>query len=181
MLIFRWSDILYLQLYLPTLVGVLLNRIDNIERVFRLDITTLGPLPEAETFHDDTRLGVDEFQFDMLLMTPHHLRGTEVIDITGQEQRLGILRTMRCQAPQLVMQFLGDILEVYLLVDVEGRQSLLWQDMSADILLEAAAELRDILLFECQADGIGMSSEILQDVTTDLDGGIEDTAGNAAC
>ena len=149
--------------------------------MFRLDITSLGTLSEGDTVHDDSRLGVDEFQFDMLLMTPHHLRGTEVIDITGQEQGLGILRTMRCQATQLVMQFLGDILEVYLLVDVEGRQSLLWQDMSADILLEAAAELRDILLFECQADGIGVSSEILQDVTTALDGVIDIEAGNTTC
>ena len=79
------------------------------------------------------------------------------------------------------MQFLGDILEVNHGVDVQCGLRLLWQDMLADIFLETATELRDILYSQREAYGISMSSEVQQQVATTLDGIIEVVAGYTAC
>ena len=62
---------------------------------------------------------------------------------------------------QVVMQFLVDILEVDDGIDVERGLRLFRQDMFVDIFLETATEFGDILDLQRQADGIGMTAEVL--------------------
>ena len=71
---------------------------------------------------------------------------------------------MRRKALQVVVQLLGDVLEVHLFLDVECSLFLLGQDVCVDVFLEAAAELGDVFYAECQSYGIGVSAEVLENV-----------------
>ena len=87
---------------------------------------------------------------------------------------------MGSQLLQVVVQLLGDVLEVDDGLDVNLLLGLLGHDVGADIFLEAATELRDVLGTQRQAHGIGMSAEVLEQVTAALDGIVDVVAGNAA-
>ena len=117
----------------------------------------------------------------MLLLTTHDLRGTVVIDITGAEDRLLVVRSVRCKLLQIVVQFLGDILEVHLFLNFQGGLRLFGEDMLVDILLETTSELWDILDFQRETYGIGMSSEVLQQITTTLHSVVDIIACYTAC
>ena len=138
-------DVFNLQLHLVTLVDIVLDGIDDIKRTLRLDESRRVALSEGDTIQYIARLRIHQFQFDMLLLTTHHLRCTIVIHVARAEQGFGVVRTVRCKLLQVVMQFLGDILEVNHGVNVQRSLRLLRQDMFADIFLETATELRDIL------------------------------------
>ena len=116
----------------------------------------------------------------MLLLAAHHLRGAVVVDITGAEERFGIIGTVRCKLLQVVVQFLCDILEVDDCIDIEGCFRLLGQDMFGDIFLETATELRDILDFQGETNGIGMTAEVLEQIATALDGVVEVVASHTS-
>ena len=79
------------------------------------------------------------------------------------------------------MQFLGYLLEVNHGVDIQRGFRLLRQDMLADIFLEAATELGDILDSQCESHGVGMSAKVHQQVATALNGIIEVVACHTAC
>ena len=77
---------------------------------------------------------------------------------------------MRCQLLQLVQQALVDVVEVQLHVDVQRLLCLFGHDVSGDVLLEPTSEFGDILLLHSEAHGVGMSTEVLQQVAARLDG-----------
>ena len=109
----------------------------------------------------------------MFLLASHYLRGAIVIDIAGAEKGLGVVRTVGCKLLQVVVQLLGDVLEIDHLLNVERGLCLLWQDVLVNILLETAAELRNVLNRQRQADGVSVASEIVKDVTAGLHGIID--------
>ena len=76
-------------------------------------------MSEGDTIQYITRLRIHQLQFDMLLLTAHHLRRTIVIHVTRAEQGFGVVGSMRCKLLQVVMQFLGYILEVHHGVNVQ--------------------------------------------------------------
>ena len=176
----RGLNIFNLQLDLSALVDVVLDGIDDIERTFRLDIACRTALAEGNTIEYVARLGVDQFELDMLLLATHYLRGAVVVHITCAEQWLGVVGTMRGKLLQVVVQFLGDLLEVDHGIDIEGSLCLFGLDMFHHVLLETAAELGDILDLHGETDGIGMAAEVLQQVATTLDGIVEIIAGHTA-
>ena len=116
----------------------------------------------------------------MLLLTAHHLRRAVVVDITGAEDGLLVAGTVRGELLQVVVQLLGDILEVDFFLNLECGLRLFREDMLVDIMLETASELRDILDLQRETDGIGMSAEILQQVATALHGIVDVIAGHTA-
>ena len=81
----------------------------------------------------------------MLLLTAYDLRGAVVVDIAGTEIGLGIVRSVWCQLLQVIVQFLGDILEIDDGIDVESGLRLFGQDVLVDILLEPPTELWNVL------------------------------------
>ena len=137
-------------------------------------------MSEGDAVEHVARLRVDEFQLDMLLLTAYHLRCAVVVDITGAEDGLGIIGSVRSEFLQVVMQFLVDILEVDDGIDVEGGLRLLRQDMLIDIFLETATELGYVLNLQREADGIGMTAEVLQQVAAVLYGVVDVIASHAA-
>ena len=84
----------------------------------------------------------------MLLLTTHDLRGTVVIDITGAEDRFLVVGAVRGKFLQVVVQFLGNVLEVDFFLDFNRRLCLFWEDMLVDILLKTTSELWDILYLQ---------------------------------
>ena len=106
-------------------------------------------------------------------MASYHLGCAVVIDVAGEEQGLLVGGTVRHQLLQLVQQALVDVLEVYLHVNIQRLLGLFRHDVAFDILLEAAAELRYVILFERQSDGIGVTTEVLQQVAARLDGFVD--------
>ena len=83
------------------------------------------------------------------------------------------------------MQFLSDVLEVDLFFDFERGLCLFRKDVLIDVLLETAPELRDVFNLQRQTNSIGMSTEVLQQITTTLhrivDIIVSHTAGRACC
>ena len=170
-----------MQLDSPTFVGVVFDGIGDVERTARLDVACRCALSEGNTVHHVARFGIDEFQFDVLLLASYHLAGAEVIDIACAEKWFRIARTERRKPFQIVMQSFGDILEVNLCIDFKKGFRLFGLDMLIDILLETVTELHYIVPFQRQACSIGVSAEVQQQVATALDGCIDIESGNAAC
>ena len=105
----------------------------------------------------------------MFLMATYHLRCAKVIDVARNEKWFAIAWSMRCQTLQLIEQSLINLLEVELHIDVERLLGLLRQDVVTDILLETTTELRDVFLAQGESYGIGVTTEVLQQVATRLD------------
>ena len=152
------------------LVDVFFDGVDDVEAALRFDIACCCALAKRDAVHHMAGLGVDQFELDMLLMATHHLGGAIVVDIARKEQGLLVGRTVGSQLLQLVEQSLVDVVEVELHVDVQRLLRLFGHDMVADIFLETAAELGDVFLPERQSYGIGVTSEVLQQVAARLDG-----------
>ena len=114
----------------------------------------------------------------MLLLATHHLGSAVVVDIAGAEQGLGVVGPVRCKLLQVVVQLLGDVLEVDYLLNVERGLSLFGQDMLVDILLETATELGNILDGQRQANSVGVASEVFKDVTARLHGIVDVVASH---
>ena len=60
-------------------------------------------------------------------------------------------------------------MEVHFGINVQGLLRLFGHDMVADIFLEATTELWDVLLTERQTYGIGVTTEVFEQVATRLD------------
>ena len=84
----------------------------------------------------------------MLLLTAYHLRGAIVVNIAGTEDRFLVVWSVRGKLLQVVVQFLGNVLEVDFFLDFNRRLRLFWEDMLVDILLETTSELWDILYLQ---------------------------------
>ena len=88
---------------------------------------------------------------------------------------------MGSQLFQFVEQALVNLVEVNLHVDIQRLLCLFGHDMRADELLEAATELGNVLLFQRQTYGIGVSAKVLEQVATRLDGFVDVEACHRAC
>ena len=86
-----WMDALYLQLYFAVLVGVVLQGVADVERLFRLYVPCLLALSECYSVDDVARLVVDEFQFYVFLLASDYLAGAVVVDAVGAEDGLGVV------------------------------------------------------------------------------------------
>ena len=84
----------------------------------------------------------------MFLLPAYDLRRAVVIYVACAEDGLGIVRTVRGQFLQVVMEFLGHIFEIDDGIDIEGGFRLFGEDMLIDILLEAPAEFGDVLYLQ---------------------------------
>ena len=84
----------------------------------------------------------------MFLIASNHLRRSVVIDVAGAEERLGVAGTVRRQFLKVVEQLLVDVAEIHFLLNIEQSLCLFRLDVVGDILLEATAELWDVLLFQ---------------------------------
>ena len=107
----------------------------------------------------------DVFIRQGVLIASNHLRRSVVIDVAGAEERLGVAGTVRRQFLKVVEQLLVDVAEIHLFLDVEQRLRLFGQDVVADVLLEAASELGNVLLLQGETDGIGVASEVEQQLS----------------
>ena len=105
-------------MYLATFVDILFDSIGDVEGTFRLDIAGVSTPSEGDAVHHVRRLRVHQFEFDMLLLTTYNLRCSVVVDISGAEDRFLVVRAVRRKLLQVVMQFLGDILEVDLFLNL---------------------------------------------------------------
>ena len=157
----------------PPLEHVVLDGIGYVKRSFRLDVACCRTLSEGDAVHDVVRLGIDQFQFDVLLLASHHLRRAEVIDILRAEDRFRVARSKRSEALEVVVQLLRDILEVDERVDVEESLRLLRLDVAIHIGLESVAKLPHVAPAQRQSCRVGMAAEVEQQVAAALDGRVD--------
>ena len=108
----------------------------------------------------------------MLLLPAHHLAGAIVIHLGGAEHWFLVARTERREAFQLVLQRLGDVLEVDDGIDVQESLGLLRHDMLLHVLLESLPELLHLVPSQRESGSIGVTTEVDEQVTATLDGGI---------
>ena len=87
---------------------------------------------------------------------------------------------MWCELLKVGEQFLGYVLKVNDSLDVENCLSLFRQYMLVNITLETLFEGGDIFHLHRQACGIGVSTKVIQEIATALDGIIDVETGNRA-
>ena len=105
-------DIVNLQLHLAALVGILLNRIANIESTFGFNIARLRTLSEGNAIHYIVALVVHQFEFDVFLSAANHLACAIIVNTLGAKDGLGIARPEGRKLAQLLVKAEGDILKV---------------------------------------------------------------------
>ena len=81
---------------------VCFDGVADVERAFRLDITYVRTLPESNAVHYIVRFIIHQFQFDVLLITSHHLACSVVVDMVRTENRFHIVRTERIESFQII-------------------------------------------------------------------------------
>ena len=82
----------------------------------------------------------------MFLFTPYDLARSKVIYIQRAEERLWVARSERGKAFQVVVQFLGNILEVDNRINIQYGFTLFRLDVFLDISLETSALHQSISL-----------------------------------
>ena len=117
----------------------------------------------------------------MLLLTANHLAGAVVVDTDGAEHGLGVAGTKGRKLLQVVMETLGDVLEVDDSIDVEHGLCLFGLYVLIDIMLEATAKLRNVIPTERQSGSVGVAAEVDEHVATALDGRIDVEPCDASC
>ncbi len=88
-----WPDSLYLKLDLILLENIVLNGVCNVETAAAFDVSGSRALPEGNSVHYGTRLRIYQFQFDMLLLSAHHLAGAVIIYVLRAEYGFAIAWT----------------------------------------------------------------------------------------
>ena len=83
-------------------MGILFNGIADVEGTFGLDEAYVGTLPESDAVHYIVRFIIHQFQFDVLLITSHHLACSVVVDMVRTENRFHIVRTERIESFQII-------------------------------------------------------------------------------
>ena len=90
-----WPDSLYLKLDLILLENIVLNGVCNVETAAAFDVSGSRALPEGNSVHYGTRFRIYQFQFDMLLLSAHHLAGAVIIYVLRAEYGFAIAWTKR--------------------------------------------------------------------------------------
>ena len=106
----------------------------------------------------------------MLVTASHNLAGTVVIDITGAENGLAVIRSERLELLEVAEKLGSDVLKVQVGIDIYRCLYLVGLDMGRYVLLKAALELLHVLNLERQTGCIGVSAKILQQVLAALNG-----------
>ena len=117
----------------------------------------------------------------MFLRAADDLAGAIVVDAKRTEHRFGIARAKRREALEVVIEFLGYVLEVDDRVDSEVSLGLLGLDMLLDIFLETLAKRGDVGPAQSKSGSIGVPSEIDEQVTAALNGRIDVEAHHRTC
>ena len=84
----------------------------------------------------------------MFLIVTYHFTGTIVIYLTGAEYWLEIIRAIRLETLEIVIEFHGYVAERKLLINVDDGIGLCRLDIFRNILLEAAGKLLNIFYLE---------------------------------
>ena len=163
------------------LAGVLLNGIDNVKRLLSLDIARFRTLTESDAVHHIVRLAVNQFQFDVFLLTPHHLARSIVKHILRAEKRFGIFRSIWTHAFEVIEELRCDVLKVDDSINVKVGTSLLRIDVLMHISLKTSAELPHILHLHRQTCRIGVTAKIVQQILTTLNGSVHVKSAYAPC
>ena len=109
----------------------------------------------------------------MLKLAPHKFGGAEIDHIAGAEHRFVVARPERIETPESGDQFGSDFTESEIGVDFVGGFELRGENVGRHIFFKAACEFGDILLFERQPHGIGVTAEILEQIACGINGGID--------
>ena len=101
-------------------------------------------------------------------------------DIAGAEYRLVVARTEGIEFAQSADECGGDLRESDESVDVEQRLQLFGADVLGHVFFESARELRNVFLFQRQPHGIGVASEVLEEIAGGVDGFVDVESLNGA-
>ena len=109
---------LYLQLKFTMLVGIFLEGVADIERLFRFDIFCLTALTECYAVEYFIRHIIDKLKFYMFLTTTDDLACSVVADVMCAEYRLGVVRTMRREFLEVVEELACYLMETNFGIDL---------------------------------------------------------------
>ena len=93
--VFIGAYVFYLQLYLIFLEDILLDGICYVETALALDVSGRRTLSKGNSIDHIARLGVYQFQLDVLLFSAHHLAGAVIIYVLRAEYGFAIAWTKR--------------------------------------------------------------------------------------
>ena len=169
------ANLFYQKLYAGggVLMLILFDGITDIERLAGVDMVEIGSHVEGNTI-DYTAGGViDELKLDVLEIAAYEFARAEILDAPSAECGLAVAGAERIEEPESRNKFRSDIGEREERVDVDLRGKLLGKYVGGNVFLEAPCEFGNILFFHRQADRIGVSAEILEQIAGGFDGLID--------
>ena len=108
----------------------------------------------------------------MLLLTTNDFTGAIVKDILRTEDGLGIVWTEWTHTFEIIEELRGNVLEVDDGMNVKIRTRLLWINVLMHVCLESSAELIHILHLHRQACRIGVTTKVVEQILTTLNGSV---------
>ena len=158
-------DVLHHQLQRRVaVVGVLLDGVADIERLHVLDMRIVLVHAECNAVYRCVRLVVDQFQFDMFQVFPYQLAGSVIFDSERAEYGLLVVRAERIHLFQLTHELGVDILQVQHGIYIDLRRHLFGDDLVGGQLEEPLGESVQVFLFQGEAGGIRVATEVFQQV-----------------
>ena len=160
-----------------------LDGVDDVHGLVGVDVLEVGGHVECDGVEHAGGGVVFELELDMLQVLAHELGGAEVEDAAGHEDWLLVAGAEGVELLEQGQELGGDVGEGYAGVDDGLGGELVGTDVLCHVFLEAAGELGDVLFAQGEADGVGVSAEVLQQVADGVDGGVDvealDGAGGA--
>ena len=124
---------------------------------------------ESNAVYRCVRLVVDQFQFDMFQVFPYQLAGPVILDSERAEYGLLVVRAERIHLFQLTHELGVDILQVQHGIYIDLRRHLFGDDLVGGQLEEPLGESVQVFLFQGEAGGIRVATEVFQQVAAAFD------------
>ena len=128
--------------------------------------TLIGDPPNV----DDLAGGVvDQLELDVLEVLTHQHACAEVFYTAGAEGGLLVARAEGVEKAECGDEFGRDLGEVEEGIDVDDGCLLLGEDVTRHVVLESASELGNVLLAQGEAYGVGVSTEVFEQIAHGVD------------
>lgn len=138
---FCGDDVFYFHLQgRYAVVGVLVQTIADIYGIAVLNIGCHIPLAKGNA--GDGKVAVGEIELEVFTEFADTLGITVVDQASGNESRMGIIRTKRFEVTQYIVELLVDILELQFLLHAQDGHLLFVGYMRCYVLFESTLELR---------------------------------------
>ena len=108
---------------------ILFDGVADVEGTFGLDVAYMRTLSEGDAVHYIVGLVVNQFQFDMFLVTAHHFACSVVVYMMGAEYGFLVVRAEGVELLQIVVELRSDVPEVDLRIDLYYGTGLFGEDM----------------------------------------------------